>query len=51
MDAMPRPAETGDLAGLPAIERSADRLFASLGIEFPPGPTVIEELIGQDVQI
>ncbi|GLW63261.1 hypothetical protein Arub01_15050 [Actinomadura rubrobrunea] len=51
VDEMPRPAQPADLAGLPAIERSADRLFAPLGIVFPPGPTVIEELIGRDVRV
>ncbi|MEU6034913.1 MULTISPECIES: GNAT family N-acetyltransferase [Actinomadura] len=51
MDVMPRVAEPGDLAGLAAIEKSADALFAPLGIVFPPGPTVIEEMIEEDAEI
>jgi len=46
-DVAPRAAEPGDLAGLAAIERSADTLFAPLGIVFPPGPTAIEQVIGE----
>nr|WP_245974784.1 GNAT family N-acetyltransferase [Thermomonospora umbrina] len=40
-----RPAEERDLVGLPAIERSADKVFEAVGIVFPPGPTVIEEVV------
>jgi GNAT superfamily N-acetyltransferase len=40
-----RPAGSGDLPLLPAIEQAADPLFASVGIVFPPGPMVIEEAI------
>ena len=39
-----RVAEPRDLPLLPAIESSADGLFGPLGISFPPGPTVIEEV-------
>lgn len=42
-----RRADTADLPLLPAIESSADALFAPLGIVFPPGPTVVEEAIGR----
>jgi GNAT superfamily N-acetyltransferase len=38
-----RLAEPRDLPLLVEIERTADRLFGSLGIVFPPGPTVVEE--------
>ncbi len=46
-----RLAGPADLAGLPAIEDSADPLFAPLGIVFPPGPTVVEQMIGKDAEI
>ncbi|MBT2209925.1 MULTISPECIES: GNAT family N-acetyltransferase [Actinomadura] len=46
-----RLARPADLAVLPAIENSADPLFAPLGIVFPPGPTVIEQMDGADVEI
>ena len=48
-----RPATSGDLTALPAIERAADRLFAQVGIVFPPGPTVIGEAVeaGADVYV
>ncbi|KAB2370765.1 GNAT family N-acetyltransferase [Actinomadura montaniterrae] len=42
-----RPARPGDLAGLPAIEDSGDRLFGAIGIVFPPGPTIAEEMIAK----
>ncbi|SEF54239.1 Acetyltransferase (GNAT) domain-containing protein [Thermomonospora echinospora] len=45
-----REAQARDLALLPEIERSADGVFASLGIVFPPGPTVIEE-VGADARV
>jgi GNAT superfamily N-acetyltransferase len=47
------PATPRDLALLPEIERAADRMFAAVGITFPPGPTVIEEAIaaGADVYV
>ncbi|MGI8336175.1 GNAT family N-acetyltransferase [Actinomadura scrupuli] len=38
-----RRAEPKDLALLPGIENSGDRVFREVGIVFPPGPTVIEE--------
>ncbi len=46
-----RLAEPGDLAGLPEIENSADPLFAPLGIVFPPGPTVVEQVAARDAEI
>jgi GNAT superfamily N-acetyltransferase len=36
-------AEKEDLAGLVEVELAADRMFAELGIIFPPGTTMIEE--------
>jgi len=45
-----RTAREEELALLPEIERSADTLFQRLGIVFPPGPTVIEE-IGADARV
>lgn len=53
-DAAVRSARPADLPLLPAIEVAADRPFAGLGIVFPPGPTVIEEVIartGDDVVV
>ncbi|TDD27627.1 GNAT family N-acetyltransferase [Actinomadura sp. KC06] len=46
-----RAARPGDLAGLPAIESSGDAMFAEIGIVFPAGPTVVEELIGKGGEI
>ncbi|RAY16445.1 GNAT family N-acetyltransferase [Actinomadura craniellae] len=46
-----RAAEERDLPLLPGIERSADGMFGSVGIVFPPGPTVVEELIGGAAEI
>ncbi|MQY02226.1 GNAT family N-acetyltransferase [Actinomadura macrotermitis] len=51
MDTEVRLAGPADLEPLPAIENSSDALFASLGIVFPPGPTVIEEMIGKGAEI
>ncbi|OLT22704.1 GNAT family N-acetyltransferase [Actinomadura sp. CNU-125] len=51
MDFEVRVARDADLAVLPEIERAADGLFRPFGIVFPPGPTVIEELIGTDAGI
>ena len=39
-----RPATPADLAGLPALEVRADRLFETLGIGPLPGPGSVEEL-------
>ncbi|MFI6522707.1 GNAT family N-acetyltransferase [Spirillospora sp. NPDC050679] len=50
-DASVRPAAPADLALLPGIERTADELFRPLGIVFPPGPTVIEQMIGTSADI
>jgi GNAT superfamily N-acetyltransferase len=36
-------ARSEDLPGLAEVERAADERFASLGIVFPPGTTMIEE--------
>ncbi|QKW35411.1 GNAT family N-acetyltransferase [Actinomadura sp. NAK00032] len=41
-----RPARPADLPGLANIENSGNPMFEEIGIVFPPGPTVIEELIG-----
>lgn len=41
---MVRWATAGELAGLAAIEVAADGLFAEVGIVFPPGTTMIEEV-------
>jgi len=46
-----RLAGPADLAGLPAIENSADPLFVPFGIVFPPGPTVIEQMINKEAEI
>ncbi|QXJ25478.1 GNAT family N-acetyltransferase [Actinomadura graeca] len=46
-----RLAGPADFADLPAIEDSADPMFAPLGIVFPPGPTVVEQLTGTDAEI
>ncbi|MDL4770918.1 MULTISPECIES: GNAT family N-acetyltransferase [Thermomonosporaceae] len=51
MDLEPRPAAVGDLPLLPAIEESADGLFAPLGIVFPPGPTVVEQMAERGAEI
>ncbi|MFC9974112.1 GNAT family N-acetyltransferase [Spirillospora sp. NPDC127200] len=51
VDAPVRPAAPADLALLPEIERTADELFRPLGIVFPPGPTVIEQMIGTSADI
>ncbi|MFB4282086.1 MULTISPECIES: GNAT family N-acetyltransferase [unclassified Nonomuraea] len=41
---MVRWAEAGELPGLVSIELAADRLFEQVGIVFPPGTTMIEEV-------
>ncbi|MEV4675027.1 MULTISPECIES: GNAT family N-acetyltransferase [Actinomadura] len=41
-----RPARPADLPRLADIENSGDAMFREIGIVFPPGPTVIEQLIG-----
>ncbi|MEU6712635.1 GNAT family N-acetyltransferase [Nonomuraea sp. NPDC046802] len=41
---MVRWAEADDLSGLVSIELAADRLFEQVGIVFPPGTTMIEEV-------
>ncbi|MEV0387000.1 GNAT family N-acetyltransferase [Nonomuraea sp. NPDC050643] len=41
---MVRWAERGELPGLVSIELAADRLFEQVGIVFPPGTTMIEEV-------
>jgi GNAT superfamily N-acetyltransferase len=48
-----RTAAPSDFPLLVGIERTADRLFAEVGIVFPPGPTVVEEAIeaGADVYV
>ncbi|XRQ02752.1 GNAT family N-acetyltransferase [Actinomadura welshii] len=51
MDYEVRVARPADLPGLPSIEISGERMFAEIGIVFPPGPTVVEELAGADAEI
>ncbi|MFI0450086.1 GNAT family N-acetyltransferase [Actinomadura sp. 6N118] len=46
-----RPAEDRDLPLLAEIERSADGVFGPLGIAFPVGPTVIEEVAAGALQL
>ncbi|MGP4025011.1 GNAT family N-acetyltransferase [Actinomadura sp. 3N407] len=46
-----RLARPEDLAGLAAIENSGDAMFAEIGIVFPPGPTVVEQMMGKDAEI
>ncbi|WP_433478537.1 GNAT family N-acetyltransferase [Spirillospora sp. CA-142024] len=46
-----RVAGAGDLAGLAAIENSGDPMFGEIGIVFPPGPTVVEQMIGKGAEI
>lgn len=46
-----RAAQQSELSLLPAIERSGEAMFAEQGITFPPGPTVIEELVGHSAEI
>ncbi|WP_049573891.1 GNAT family N-acetyltransferase [Nonomuraea sp. SBT364] len=41
---MVRWAEAADLPGLTAVELAADGLFEQVGITFPPGTTMIEEV-------
>ncbi|MFD2354757.1 GNAT family N-acetyltransferase [Nonomuraea ferruginea] len=41
---MVRWADAGDLPGLVAVEVAADGLFEQVGITFPPGTTMIEEV-------
>ncbi|MGI5269902.1 GNAT family N-acetyltransferase [Nonomuraea sp. CA-218870] len=41
---MVRWADAGDLPGLAAVEVAADGLFERVGITFPPGTTMIEEV-------
>ncbi|TDC85010.1 GNAT family N-acetyltransferase [Actinomadura sp. 7K507] len=51
MDYEVRPARPGDLPGLPAIENSADGMFEQVGIVFPPGPTVVEQMAELESEI
>ncbi|MFI0481629.1 GNAT family N-acetyltransferase [Actinomadura sp. 9N215] len=46
-----RAARPEDLAGLPPIESSGDAMFAEIGIVFPPGPTVVEQMIEKGAEI
>jgi GNAT superfamily N-acetyltransferase len=46
-----RTARAADLPGLADIENSGNPMFAEIGIVFPPGPTVVEELAGGDAEI
>ncbi|TDE29525.1 GNAT family N-acetyltransferase [Actinomadura sp. 6K520] len=51
MDYEVRVARPEDLPALPPIEISGERMFAEIGIMFPPGPTVVELLSGGDAEI
>jgi ribosomal protein S18 acetylase RimI-like enzyme len=44
MTGMVRWAETAELAGLVKVELAADSLFAGVGILFPEGTTMVEEV-------
>ncbi|NDU73927.1 GNAT family N-acetyltransferase [Actinomadura sp. DSM 109109] len=46
-----RTARDADLPGLAGIENSGDAMFRAIGIEFPPGPTVIEDMIAKGAEI
>jgi hypothetical protein len=46
-----RAAGPGDLPPLAGIEQSGDKLFATYGIVFPPGPMVIEALVAHGAAI
>ncbi|MFI6597033.1 GNAT family N-acetyltransferase [Nonomuraea sp. NPDC050536] len=46
-----RPAEPRDLAALPDIERVCDGVFHEVGIVFPDGAPVIEEVIAQGAPV
>jgi hypothetical protein len=46
-----RAARQPELSLLPAIELSGEAMFAEHGIRFPPGPTVVEELISHSAEI
>ncbi|NUP68012.1 MAG: GNAT family N-acetyltransferase [Nonomuraea sp.] len=41
---MVRWAEPGELSGLISVELAADQLFEEVGIVFPPGTTMVEEV-------
>ncbi|MFD9945844.1 GNAT family N-acetyltransferase [Nonomuraea sp. NPDC059023] len=41
---MVRWAESGELSRLIEVEQAADGLFLQVGIEFPPGTTMVEEV-------
>ncbi|MEU0567261.1 GNAT family N-acetyltransferase [Nonomuraea sp. NPDC005983] len=45
---MVRWADSSELAGLVAVELAADRLFEQVGIVFPAGTTMIEEVTDPD---
>ncbi|GAA4371486.1 GNAT family N-acetyltransferase [Actinomadura sp. NPDC048032] len=46
-----RTARAEDLPGLAEIENSGDAMFREIGIVFPPGPTVVEQVIGKGAEI
>lgn len=46
-----RPATPADLAALPAIEMSCDRMFTDIGIVFPPGPATVEAAIANGASV
>ncbi|RKS74420.1 acetyltransferase (GNAT) family protein [Actinomadura pelletieri DSM 43383] len=40
-----------DLSGLSAIEHSGDAMFAAVGIVFPPGPAVVDDMVDKGGEI
>ncbi|RFS85229.1 N-acetyltransferase [Actinomadura spongiicola] len=46
-----RVARPADLSGLAAIEHSGDAMFAEVGIVFPPGPAVVNDMIDKGGEI
>ncbi|MEU4825679.1 GNAT family N-acetyltransferase [Actinomadura sp. NPDC023710] len=46
-----RTARGEDLPGLAEIENSGEAMFGEIGIVFPPGPTVVEQMIGKGAEI
>ncbi|SNR63810.1 GNAT family N-acetyltransferase [Actinomadura mexicana] len=51
MEHVVRTARGEELPGLAEIENSGDAMFREIGIVFPPGPTVVEQMIGKGAEI
>lgn len=51
MDDRVRRADERDLPLLAGIERTGDKMFADQGINFPPGPMVIEAMVAYGAEI